>query len=353
MDFFSNQNIAYTIVEQVPCAFAKSPDGVTHGTHYTVLMLDKDKNVLYMSCQCEEEHGADIASTMEEMGGQTCFALRDKMRGYLSGRLEVPDPYYRRRSEENESVLTSQVNVVARRVDKIRKKRSKCQPVDVNIVLGKAAARRLEHIANGISRTQMFRVNFDPVGETGRPFFTLTFGNRILATRGISAQQWDLTAQFGTENTDRPIQDRHYLCESLWQMQSPTRYHSEWCAVCQKLFERMSKHVQGHAHRVAVQTAVETGLKFTAGEGLRAVNKHGLETYRKLPGRNTKKKRNTEATRIANLWYLDKNLKWLDMYRSPLGLKEQAVRGYADDSGFSDADCRVILQRAANNNLGY
>lgn len=81
---FANPNIAAWVVERLPCTFAKpKPDG-SAGTHYAMVLLDKNGNVLYIGSQCEHENGEGIQA-LHELGeaNDTCFTSSAAFRKIL------------------------------------------------------------------------------------------------------------------------------------------------------------------------------------------------------------------------------------------------------------------------------
>lgn len=68
MELFQNPNIASVLVERLPCAFAPTVNGKM-GTHYAMVLLDKNNNVLYVGSECEHKHGESVQA-IHDMGGQ-------------------------------------------------------------------------------------------------------------------------------------------------------------------------------------------------------------------------------------------------------------------------------------------
>ena len=70
-----NPRVATSLIEQVPCAFAKTHRNGTPGTHYVMVLLDKDQNILHVGSECGHTHGPGV-QVLHELGGQadTCYA---------------------------------------------------------------------------------------------------------------------------------------------------------------------------------------------------------------------------------------------------------------------------------------
>lgn len=85
MTFFQNENIHSVVVDRVTCNFAKPTSEGKPGTHYTVVMFDKKKNVLYVGCECEHMHGESIAALHEMSGSDgTCFKVTQAFKDALN-----------------------------------------------------------------------------------------------------------------------------------------------------------------------------------------------------------------------------------------------------------------------------
>lgn len=83
MDMFSKPNIGTWVVEQIPCAFAKPNADGTSGTHYAMVLLGKNGDVIYVGSECEHKHGAGIQAMHELGGGGTCYAVSQRFSNIL------------------------------------------------------------------------------------------------------------------------------------------------------------------------------------------------------------------------------------------------------------------------------
>lgn len=85
MELFSNPNVASVLVQRLPCAFAPTVQGKM-GTHYAMVLLDKDNNVLYVGSECEAKHG-DGVQALHELGDQDstlCYVATSAFKKALS-----------------------------------------------------------------------------------------------------------------------------------------------------------------------------------------------------------------------------------------------------------------------------
>lgn len=85
MDMFANPNIGAWVVEQVPCSFAKPDSYGRLGTHYSMVLLDKNHNLLYAGSECEHKHGEGVQAIHEMSGGKdSCYTSSEAFRHALS-----------------------------------------------------------------------------------------------------------------------------------------------------------------------------------------------------------------------------------------------------------------------------
>lgn len=81
-DMLENPNIGAVVVERLPCAFAPLGKNGEPGTHYAMVLLDNQNNVVYVGSECEHKHGEGIQAIYEMGGysGDVCFAAADAFR---------------------------------------------------------------------------------------------------------------------------------------------------------------------------------------------------------------------------------------------------------------------------------
>lgn len=91
----NNSNIGAWVVEQVPCSFAKPDKNGKPGTHYAMVLLDKNQNVIYIGSECEHRHGDGI-QVMHELGGENAYscykasvAFRDSLAGIHKAKNQI------------------------------------------------------------------------------------------------------------------------------------------------------------------------------------------------------------------------------------------------------------------------
>lgn len=84
-NFFQNPNANSVVIDRVPCTFAKPSKG-SPGTHYTMVIFDKNNNVLYVGSECEHQHGEGIQALHEMSDGKssTCFNVTSTFRKALN-----------------------------------------------------------------------------------------------------------------------------------------------------------------------------------------------------------------------------------------------------------------------------
>jgi hypothetical protein len=362
VDFFNNPNIGTTIVEQVPCAFAKTRTG-EFGTHFVVVMLDKRNNLMYISCQCEENHGEDISSTMHEMGGDTCFDFVGKIRDQLVGK-EVDW-----KSETSEGSIIN--NALLRVSDQIRTKRYKRKVrTSPPVIGGYAWAKCLTNIAQTLAKTPLVRVAWNDaftdeshvLNNKHNGYFVFSLNYTTVARQSVTDGNmggWLLQGPFAHGGQPQPLTQagklnlrvQTYQANSTW---SHTSVSNSTCAICHKSFTRISKHTQGDVHRNQIVEKLHRALKFTQGAGLKAVLRKGVDFYTPR-GRNTTGKMSREAQRIEAFYSDDRmpTVKDWKLWSGPLGFKNIAVDRYVERHGLTREDATKVFEMIEGNPLDY
>jgi len=337
MDFFYNPNIALTIVEKVPCAFAPAKDDGSYGAHYVCAMFDEDNNVVFIESQCEAKHGEDVISTMEEMGGRTCYAYLAALKKVLSN--STSDDLH---GLGDSLALRQQLVNVSRIVDQTRSRRNhlkaECEASTERAYGEGVHAAILTNIARTVSDCPLFSIRSRR--REGDAVFTFVVDGRFIAERTHTGL-WQISSQWVQEPGQNKVWLSPYYAENFCEHDSEVNTQKRGesvCCVCHKSFSRISKHAKSEAHQKNLTVLINRALKFTHGAGLQAVMRRGPgSAWRFKPeGRSTVGKRNLHKQRLQNYartFETEPRKNELAMYNGELGFKHLALQRYCARTG--------------------
>lgn len=331
---FKNSNIGAWIVEQVPCAFAKPGRNGEPGTHYVMVLLDKNKNVMYVGSECEHTHGDGIQALHELSEGNTttCFKSSTAFRAGL-GAIHNSKGVQINSSKQQELVnaqlphmLNAALESVIRTCVKKHNTRVQEQAELSNgyIILGNAtSADRKNDLMQRVANKVIYHaVNLKPLvtvgknrGDTPVPpeLYQKRDVNYVpivrIYSRKLQSYEYDGIFQY-VPSEERPTNDqtfvtmmlsggyeaelvaaqdprngRWHINDSLvrrWAKQNHTCFNhdrskafgvsTDTCIFCQEKFSRMSRHMDGARHQNRVMELIQLATRATSRTGLRLLN---------------------------------------------------------------------------------
>lgn len=328
-NFFKNPNANSVVVDRVPCAFAKADRNGNPGTHYTLVIFDKNSNVLYVGSECEHKHGEGIQALHELTAGnsKTCFSVTSTFRKALG---VIKDDFknrtYNEYSREHQAKkprmndcspilskafdiawesMTAQHNKRARQFEEdsaaayvtrfpvFGKKALKYQLVadmltsrimnlPVRPDIGNHASRVSDHATSGVERLRLFEVgettfNYAVTVPTAsgesREFMPGTY---LVLRPAVSSRIMAVRANDGKWYVDRVAVREYASDEHCFHSQEHGTFgrniSSSRCLFCNEVFQRMTKHTHGNKHVSRVLEVLGLLTKAMSPTGLRMLN---------------------------------------------------------------------------------
>lgn len=305
-NFFKNTNAHSVVVERVPCAFAKPKSGEPMGTHYTVVIFDKNQSVLYVGSECEHVHGESVQA-LHEMGGQTCFSITAKFRAALGrvntlrgqsistykndlGELQDVSPLMRAAFNTTKNQM---INVHNERVQPTKKE------VSANIVALQKLVDKLtqqmlslplvidegRHKQN-VTTSQKQEVKVPRVLKVEEHTYTYAFDHAGMLFPSGSYLRLSPANDYETFAIKEHGVGGRWLVDEQKVRQFANNNHTSIatpeldglkiskskCVFCGETYERMSKHTHGLKHKNRVVDVVKLVCKAISPTGLRMLN---------------------------------------------------------------------------------
>jgi hypothetical protein len=335
MTFFQNENISSVVVDRVACTFAKPTSDGKMGTHYTVVMFDKNKNVLYVGCECEHMHGEGV-SALHEMSGanNTCFKVTAAFKSALNftkGHQGKTIDRYSRNTPSLKGVspfLSNALDTAFMNIIEVHNKRVPKTDGEIKYPLTGAYGEFMQTAVDRLTTNYLRLPTLQNTGRHAEKMQESLQHNALVRPRifTVTERKFDYPLQFNdetgtpyqvppstclvlspTENTDvrlavKPMgkpwlfdgDDIRYRAEYLYEGFS---HNSAWkgiirerkgfssdrtyCVYCGRSFTRMPKHAKSDPHRDAVQNLVRLVCRATSSTGLRILNnpRHRNSTF--------------------------------------------------------------------------
>jgi hypothetical protein len=311
-NFFKNPKASSVVVERVPCSFAKASHGKI-GTHYTVVIFDENKKLMYVGSECEHKHG-EAVQAMHEMGGTTCFSVTARFRAALneatSSQKSLTHLRHNREYKklENCPLLNAAFEVVHDTMVLTHNKRWMEKTPRSKFVHFPVKGPALQQIADKLTSKMMslpeiaFRGNYanrlDPGYAAGkvdtlRPrvfhfseftvansleFSTeiLSPGNYLMLSSHETPSEYDALAV--RKPNGQWLVDRERVWSFARNSWNPLQDTRQWgishnrCIYCGETYHRMSRHVQGARHKERVLELINMVCRATSPTGLRMIN---------------------------------------------------------------------------------
>lgn len=300
MELFTNPNIASVLVERLPCAFAPTVNGKM-GTHYAMVLLDKEDNVLYVGSECEHKHGEGVQA-LHDLGGDAtlCYVATAAFKKALAAlhaskqQIDIKADYPKDASllknymrvtfnsvwehacmKHNQRFVSSMFGnpgfemrrqiAMQQTVDRVAASLLSLPPKDID---------RGRFVPGGSITTPGFCVKQVPVypevftcrcvsnQDTG-VVYTLEFKNGVDTFARREGGAWVVN-----EDYIKQWAKEHFTVSTIPQPgKGPKK-----CLFCAEQFERMSKHTQGARHIDRVLEVTKLVCKATSRMGLRMLN---------------------------------------------------------------------------------
>lgn len=322
-NFFQNPNAHSVVVDRVPCAFAKPNRDGSPGTHYTLVIFDKNQSVLYVGSECEHKHGEGVQA-LHEMGGgneATCFRVTasfsnalntiKKQRGKAisryddAPRLQAGSPLLGQTFQVAWSAMRDKHNKRAESSDSsgdpyptfgmkgimldnvVRRVSASMLNLPAKVTCGRGKSFDASPCSS-ISYAPVFRVvettfRHDtvfgeivvPAGSTRLALTTNDSISSFLAVR--EGNQWHIDSDFVKRVASRNHNtienfEKHGWSSLLREHLGPKIHADEYCIFCAESFTRMSKHLKGGRHINRVSEVVALVTRATSSTGLRMIN---------------------------------------------------------------------------------
>lgn len=333
MSMFTNPNVQSIVVDRVPCAFAKSKDGTT-GTHYAMVLFDKNQNVMYVGSECEHIHGPGVQALHEMSDGNspTCFKVTDAFSKALNQtkahHMKKMHPYGAPNDLKNNSqLIQSALKMAWERTVSVHNKRYAALP---EVEYSNNLSAKEQMMQRAINRVTQRYLNIPLLFNNGRKSSNLqhppqisevvrpqifTLRSRVLSydmqPEGMAepipagqrilglhpAEDESVMWAVRTENTDWQI--LHYrireCSRNVWagvagpgnielndngvtfrqlmaRKNRDSHQRQDHCVFCGKSFDRITRHLQSRPHQDAVKAAIEMACRASSPVGLRMLN---------------------------------------------------------------------------------
>lgn len=266
MDFFTNEKIHHVAVERVPCAFApKNRDG-SYGTHYIVCMLDDGSNMVYLSSQCEEEHGPSIEVLSENESDDTCHHSVQRIREYWDCTKSSTNPNVT--FGVGTGPLHTAVRMAVKEGTKKRRWRERERSTESS---GTRVHRALSKAIQALTGVPYLMVSTDSSAEQETSGAAARFLRTEINIVSV-IQPGHVIPPY------RPLTD-----ETTISVFDNVIENTGLCHFCRQSFKRPGRHLKSKGHRDRVEEVLSKAEKLLSTDGLKVLNRARSGLVRKDP----------------------------------------------------------------------